>query len=127
MIPRIEQNGYKGIRKEGETKQIYYRRYAKSHPKRIAHLKAQDYVRKRNADGSHTFEQWNELKRKFKNKCAICRKKKPLTKDHIFPLSEGGTNFIDNIQPLCRNCNSKKWKFIDFNLHKNPELLEAKK
>ena len=46
---------------------------------------------------------------------------KPLTKDHIIPLSKGGTNYITNIQPLCRNCNSKKNNKI---IHDNPELLE---
>ena len=96
-----------------------HRRWKKKNPERMAHLKARRYARERNAIGSHTFEQWEELKKKYRNKCAFCREEKILTKDHIIPLSENGTDFIENIQPLCRNCNSKKWKHI----YENPELL----
>ena len=28
--------------------------------------------------------------------------------DHILPLSEGGTNDLDNLQGLCKSCHSKK-------------------
>lgn len=120
--PFYEQNSYKGVRKKGQSKQVYHAKYCKKNPKRIAHLKARRYARERGAAGSHTLEQWNDLKIEFDNKCAFCRKEVKLTKDHIIPLSEGGTDYIDNIQPLCKSCNSKKWKHI----YENPELLEEK-
>lgn len=99
-----------------------HRRWKKKNPERMAFLKARRYAREQGAKGSHTFEQWKELKIKFQNKCASCFQEKPLTKDHIIPLSKGGSDFIENIQPLCRNCNSKKWSKL--NIHENPELLE---
>lgn len=102
-----EQPAYKGIF-QGD-KQVYHRRYVKRAPECISHLKARRYARERNAEGSHTLEEWQILKIKFNYKCAICGGKKPLTKDHIVPLSKGGTDHIQNIQPLCRNCNSRKW------------------
>lgn len=60
------------------------------------------------AFGSHTENQWNDLKRLFKFRCAICNKRKKLTRDHIIPLIKGGSDLIENIQPLCFMCNSKK-------------------
>ena len=108
LLPFEEQNAYKGVRQKGESKQIYHRNYCKNNPENISHLKARRYAREKNAEGSHTLQQWKDLKVKYDNKCAICGQQKPLTKDHIMPLSKGGTDYIENIQPLCRNCNSKK-------------------
>jgi len=35
-----------------------------------------------------------------------------LVVDHIKPLSKGGTNEEDNLQPLCEDCNTGKKNFI---------------
>jgi 5-methylcytosine-specific restriction endonuclease McrA len=38
-----------------------------------------------------------------------------LTRDHVVPLKHGGLNTIENIQPLCGSCNSRKHlKHIDY-------------
>ncbi len=108
-----EQHAYKGIRKEGHSKQIYHRRYVANNPTTIRHLKARRYARKKGAEGNHTLKEWEQLKEKHNHKCVHCNLDKPLTKDHIIPLSEGGSDYVENIQPLCRNCNSKKWKKLD--------------
>lgn len=67
---------------------------------------------------THTPQEWLELKAKYDFKCLKCGRKEPeieLTEDHILPLSAGGTDVIDNIQPLCRFCNTSKWtKFVDY-------------
>lgn len=66
----------------------------------------------RGAGGAHTYQEWVELKRKFNYRCAICKKKKRLTRDHITPLTKGGTSYITNIQPLCASCNSRKFNHL---------------
>jgi 5-methylcytosine-specific restriction endonuclease McrA len=68
--------------------------------------------------GSHTLEEWENLKRDTGNKCLCCgspESDKPLTRDHIVAVAQGGSDSIDNIQPLCRSCNaSKQTKTIDY-------------
>mgnify|MGYP003617968897 CR=1 FL=1 len=123
-LPLTEQHAYKGVRKEGESKQVYYRNYVKKHPDIISHLKARRYAREKKSKGKHSLFEWNALKEVYENKCAYCRSEEKLTKDHIIPLSKGGTDFIENIQPLCKSCNSKKHNKINY-IYENPELTQT--
>ena len=59
-------------------------------------------------DKSYTPSQWASLCAEYDNRCACCGEEKSLTVDHIIPVSRGGRNSIENIQPLCRSCNSSK-------------------
>lgn len=59
---------------------------------------------KRAAEGEFSLEEWNDLKARYDFTCLWCRKREPsvvLSPDHIIALSRGGSNWIDNIQPLC--------------------------
>lgn len=40
--------------------------------------------------------------------CLHCGSTKNLTIDHIYPWSLGGSDDIENLQTLCRPCNSRK-------------------
>jgi 5-methylcytosine-specific restriction endonuclease McrA len=56
----------------------------------------------------HTTEEWLALLGRIGGKCAHCGTTERISRDHINPLSKGGSDTIDNIQPLCRSCNSRK-------------------
>jgi 5-methylcytosine-specific restriction endonuclease McrA len=76
-------------------------------------------IRELHAEGSHTVKQWLEVLKKFGFRCVCCRKHASevgtLTQDHIVPLVSNGSDFISNIQPLCKSCNSRKGtKTIDY-------------
>jgi 5-methylcytosine-specific restriction endonuclease McrA len=53
-------------------------------------------------------DEWELICILFDFKCASCGCCKPLTMDHVIPLSRGGQHSITNIQPLCRKCNGQK-------------------
>jgi len=62
--------------------------------------------------GDFSKKDWDNLLKLSKNRCYCCKikfgKKIKATIDHILPISLGGSNYIENIQPLCQSCNSKK-------------------
>jgi len=63
------------------------------------------------AGGSHNQDEWETLKAQYNWTCPSCGKQEPeikLTEDHVIPLSKGGSDNIENIQPLCKSCNCKK-------------------
>ena len=85
------------------------------HPDKVSAARHTVRAQRKGAEGTHTPEEWRELCERYGNKCLCCNEVKPLTVDHVIPLSKGGTNYIDNIQPLCKSCNCRKsTKTIDY-------------
>lgn len=81
------------------------------HPERPSAAEWRAWRMERARDkGTHTRDQWIALRGRI-GKCARCGvsgSEVPLAKDHIYPIARGGCDCIENIQPLCRNCNSRK-------------------
>lgn len=57
--------------------------------------------------GTHTENQWRRLLQFHDSRCVMCGAV-ATSKDHIVPLSRGGSDSIRNIQPACKRCNSAK-------------------
>lgn len=63
--------------------------------------------------GKHTAAEWRELLDRFDGRCACCgRGDVPIEKDHVIPVVLGGSNSIENLQPLCGGCNRRKSRRI---------------
>lgn len=72
-------------------------------------------ARRRENGGRFTLTEWQQLCAFYDHRCLCCGERKPLSPDHVIPVSKGGPNTINNIQPLCETCNkSKSNKTIDY-------------
>lgn len=105
------------------------RQYRKNNPERMSANANAARIRKQNAPGSHTLDEWKAVKDYFNHCCAYCLRGidecGPLARDHVVPLTAGGSDDIDNIVPSCKPCNSSKnaRKLIQFTLYRT--LLAA--
>jgi len=82
--------------------------WRKNNPeKKSLYDRLRNYIRK-GADGKYSAQEWENLKADYGYKCAYCGKQKKLTADHVIAIKNGGSNFIENIVPACRSCNSSK-------------------
>ena len=96
--------------KEKELKRV--KKWRKDNKQHYYFTKKQRELKKKEIVGSHTQGEWEMLKAQYNWICPSCGKSEPeikLTEDHIIPISKGGSNNIENIQPLCKNCNCKKY------------------
>lgn len=55
-----------------------------------------------------SFKEWEQIKERYQYRCAYCQRERPLTQDHIVPLSKGGFHTQVNVIPACKSCNSRK-------------------
>lgn len=123
-----KKKGTTKFKSDDERNQAYLlsgrKSYRKHIEKRLIYYRLLSYKRK-NIKGSFTKEQWYELIEKNNNKCTICKEEKKLTIDHIIPISKWDIyyekykpkyqcNDIENIQPLCKSCNSRKHNKVNF-------------
>ena len=94
-----------------EHRREYNRAYREAHPDLYRAAYNNRRARLKGNGGTHTTAQWEAVKAAQDYTCLHCGKREPdiaLTRDHIHPLSKGGTNDIVNIQGLCALCNSRK-------------------
>lgn len=81
--------------------------WEKWYPKAVAWGSARR-ARKLGNGGSHTPEEWQAILERFGPHCPACGRTEKLTQDHVIPLTRGGSDAADNLQPLCDSCNKRK-------------------
>jgi len=82
--------------------------YRQENQDKIKVLNQNRRVKELKNGGKITVKEWRDLCRKYEDKCLCCGKNCKLEIDHIVPVSRGGRNTIDNVQPLCGTCNKHK-------------------
>lgn len=87
------------------------KRYRKEHRDKERQKERNREYRERGAEGTYTESEWIAILDKYKHQCLRCHKSETeveITRDHIRSIIRGGSNYISNLQPLCRACNSAK-------------------
>ncbi len=109
-------------------KRAYYERYseqviarskewAEDHLEKVKRFKANNRRRRRaakNASKGHfTVEEFDALCSVYGHACLSCgATDRALEADHVVSLTRGGSDEISNIQPLCGECNRRKFTAI---------------
>lgn len=101
----------KYLQEHPEVRLKSQRNYRKNHPELRGKYDRERRLRKFNALGNHTYEQWIARIEFYGWRCKYCKvqlDEKSLTMDHIIPLNKGGSNWASNLAPACKPCNSSK-------------------
>jgi 5-methylcytosine-specific restriction endonuclease McrA len=94
----------------------YKRAWAKAHPEYGRARENRRRARLLSTGGSYTIEEWEGVCARYGWRCLACGRP-DIEIDHVIPLSRGGMNTIDNLQPLYRTCNARKGaRVIDFRM-----------
>jgi len=94
------------------------RRWVQANPEAARAMKIRRRARKANAPGDICALDIKAVFERDGDQCLACGATEHLSIDHIVPLVKGGTNLRDNLQTLCRSCNSVKHdKTIDYRKH----------
>jgi 5-methylcytosine-specific restriction endonuclease McrA len=89
--------------------------WRKANPAKVISYCRQHQRLKRANGGDFTEQEWQLLLSEYSGMCAACGSTERIEADHIVPLSKGGINTRDNMQPLCKLCNtSKQAKTVDY-------------
>lgn len=84
--------------------------WKKANPAAVKAIKQNRRARERNAEGRHTAAEIKAMFERQNGQCIYCQVSitNGYEADHIQPLARGGSNWISNIQLLCRSCNNAK-------------------
>lgn len=110
-----------------KKKLAMYKVYYSKNPERYQNYRQRRISRIKGAKvNDFTGGQWLRMKQLFRYRCSYCGKKKPLSQDHIVPVSKGGNHTWRNIVPSCIPCNSSKRDGAPFPFKIFPKILEMR-
>jgi 5-methylcytosine-specific restriction endonuclease McrA len=127
FLTDFQADGKGGLRLECRTCCNYQRVvWANSTPERNqrALQMRRDYVaRRKSAPGAHSQVEWEARLHAYAHRCAYCgRGDRALVREHVLPVSAGGSNDIANIVPACQPCNARKLDRLDFPAPRPPSF-----
>jgi 5-methylcytosine-specific restriction endonuclease McrA len=95
--------------RERARRMTYALEYARRNPHVAQAAKVRRRAQKRDAGVFRvTGKDWLRLCNRHGNRCFYCHQRRPLTMDHVIPLSRGGRHSIGNLLPACASCNASK-------------------
>jgi 5-methylcytosine-specific restriction endonuclease McrA len=99
--------------KERDKKRRYENvaRWRRNNPEFVRSRRAHRRALKRGAEGDHSISDLDVLFKWQNGKCSYCSSpfiNKKYSIDHIQPLHNGGSDWPENLQLLCKSCNCKK-------------------
>lgn len=109
------QSQYKSVAKNPQKYRAIKEKYRQRHKDKWVDYTNRRRARKRGSGGEIAEKDWKLVTSLYGNRCLCCGAENQIERDHIVPISKGGRNSVENIQPLCKTCNRKKWnKTIDY-------------
>lgn len=96
-----------------DRRRAQIRAYRKAKPDKVRTIVQRRRARRYQQGGSYSEQEWIALKAHHNYTCLRCGRREPeirLSADHVVPIARGGGSYIDNIQPLCDDCN--RWKNV---------------
>lgn len=119
-------NAYQRARRASnpERHREYQRKWRRAHLASDLAKSALRRARIASCGGRFTASEWSAVKARYNDRCLRCWEEQPLHADHVVPITRGGSNSIENIQPLCSSCNRhKRQKTTDYRPWANARLL----
>lgn len=109
---------------------VFQQNWSNNNPEKVKARTFRYRARKRDAEGSFTAADISNLLEYNNYACVYCGTdlSSGYHLDHIVPLTKGGSNRINNIQPLCGRCNHSKlaklpWEYEDsIGFERDPEF-----
>lgn len=141
-IDKVRERDKRRLTENPEKEKARYKKYRDAHPERNRDYRERNidkikkrmsdwwknnldkrivYSQKRRAQKSLgrgvTVKEWLSVLEFYEHRCLCCGFEGKMTMDHVVPLSLGGRHEVENIQPLCHSCNSRKGaRHVDYRI-----------